>query len=232
MVNKLVLVFIGLFFFSACSSQVDLVITDNGSATMNFKIGLESAFLLYWEDLKELDSQLGASPLETQSILAGMRRYPELRSATLESTSTSQLSGNANITSLTALGNRFVKPGEAPLIELGPGRVTLRLTQVGFQKLLEISDLAQSDALSALLPVSGEPMSEAEFLELVTFSLDPYSDSAEEIAKRSRFILKITAPRAIRTANGAVIRGRTAEWSIPFSRFFQLQNPLILEARY
>lgn len=184
------------------------------------------------ELLTGFNSSPGAknSPLiSAVSVSASLQKIAELSRISVKETEAQTLVGSLWITDPEKLSHRF------PVVshQLGPGESVLIFTisKESAPQLLSLFAQDVRDYLDALMApvVSGENMSNAEYLSLVS---SVYGKTIAQEIESSRLALDIKVPGKISKVIGGAAAGSRASFSISLVDLLVLQKPLIYQVHW
>jgi hypothetical protein len=231
-----------LSLLAGCSGRIDGALRQDLSAELSLEITIEPRMAAMLRSLSSLAARSQADPgapknnaprnnvpvISGPAIARSMAAAPGILSAELDNTGPAGIAGTISVSRVDGL---FALPGAAErFITLGAGdkRLGILLNREIAPLLLAMISANVRDYLSALFApaATGEPLSKAEYLELVE---DIYGKAlADEIAA-AEIAVTIVFPGAISSVKGGSFSGSSASFIIALADILVLENPLEYE---
>jgi hypothetical protein len=233
-----------LALLGACSGRIDGALRRDGSAEFSLNIRIEPRMAAMLRSLSSLGrsaresserngpAERNAPVVNAPAIARSMAAAPGILSADLANTGPAGIAGTIRVSRADAL---FAMPDAAARFvtlesgrETGDNRLSVVLDRETAPRLLAMISADVRDYLSALFApaATGEPLSKAEYLELVG---DIYGEAlAEEIAA-AEIAAVIGFPGPVGSAKGGTFSGTSASFAIPLVDILVLEDPLEYE---
>lgn len=214
MLTKLAPLF-AVLLLSGCTLQAKVVLVPQGPSEVEASLTLPPATRAAWQGLRDLDPSLPADPLAPALLQKGLGAGARVT-----------VTGPSTNLKFQTEPRRFF-PEWNPQADTW----TLTLDRQAFRRLVGLTAWADSPALDALVPAPGAKVTEADYRELLVYLLGPGLDpkAAGALVDASTVELTIEAPRPIRSAEGAVVSGRTAVYRWPLVKALVLDPPLRIQ---
>jgi len=225
---------LSLFPLFSCSARLNGSLASDGSASLSVSMALEPRMTALIRRLSAAGGQTGQADrpiLDGPAIANSMSKTPGVASVSLKNSSPSAVDGQlrvSNVMNLTASDSgRFVA------FEQGAsgGKCVISINRGNGNAILELVSPEVSGFLNALMAplVTGEEISKAEYLELVSsFYGKPISD---EIAG-SKIRASIEFPGNVKSAKGGTFSGKKANFEIPLVDLLVLASPITYEVTW
>lgn len=198
-----------LIVFLSCSSQVDIELLANGEALVNAKSSVEDFFLEYWKDLRELDSSLPESPIDSEAIQQNIRLKSDV-----------QLLENRTrgLTNTTLLRLRNWTKFLTEEFKNKPG-VVINATNLDIPVTINLFFATGVEPFSQMI---NPELSVAEIERELSAALQEYSRNPLDSVRKSSISLTIKAPRPLRSTNGSRLAdGRSATWTFTLAQIIK-----------
>jgi hypothetical protein len=221
-----------------CSGRVEGALRRDGSAEFDLEIRIEPRMTAMLRSLSSLGGSARRQPernapaINAPAIARSMAAAPGILSADLANTGPAGIAGTIRVSRVDAL---FALPDAAARFvtlesggETGDNRLFVMLDRETAPRLLAMISADVRDYLSALFApaATGDPLSRAEYLELVG---DIYGEAlADEIAA-AEIAVVIGFPGPVISAKGGTFNGASAAFAIPLVDILVLEAPLEYE---
>lgn len=223
-------IFLTVLLLASCSSQVNGVLREGGSAELAIVASLEPRMSILVKSLNMImgdpDSQ---QILDGPSISRSMSASPGVKSVNLKNTGPSSVEGTAVIAKVEDFlyltnGTPFIVYSESSKNGKSTGRILISLDRETAPALIELLSGEAIDYLSALMApaVIGEDMSKNEYLTLVGSIYGPGIASDISAAGIS---VSIDFPGPITQIRGGTADGAKAVFKIPLLDILVLETP-------
>lgn len=225
-----------LLLASACTAKADLWLEDGPGGKFSLDLQVAPALRLYFKDLEELDPAFKQGILNPAAIAASLAEQKALRQTKVTAPTTESLALSGKITDLPSLAGPAAGKKGRPLFTLtekdGTKLVSVYLDRANLRQLLSGTALAQSKALSVLIPKAEAPLTKAEYRELIAYMLEPYDDKIAGVLDKASLDLSLHLPAPVKKAAKGTVKGDTVTWNLPLLTVFTLEQPLTLEVSY
>jgi hypothetical protein len=239
-----------LLFPAGCAGRIDGALRRDGSAELSLEIAITPRMAAMLRSLSSLGSaarpaadrgaSAGNMPRNEVPVISGpaiarsLAAAPGILSAELVNTGPAGITGSLSVSRVDKLFVPSGAPGQRSFVTLESGggtagnRLLVTLDRTTAPQLLAMISSDIRDYLSALFApaATGEPLSKAEYLELVG---DIYGKAlADEIAA-AEIAVTIGFPGTISSAKGGIFNGASARFAIALADILVLENPLEYE---
>ena len=226
-----------LLLFASCSSQINGVLREGGSADLDIKASVEPRMSTLIRSLKAVLGNTGNDPvLDGPSISRSLATSPGVRAAALVNTGPSALEGTVSISRVedflaSGQGTPFIAYSENNSGGKSSGHILISLDRKNVPLLLDLLSSEAIDYLSALMApaVLDEDISRSDYLMLVGAL---YSQAIVTEIESARVLAEIEFPGPITTIRGGTAEGSHATFDIPLLDLLVLEKPLSWEVSW
>ena len=212
---------------SGCTVTQQLSLTENKNNHASFDFSAEDFFIAVLEDFSDFIPSNEAQPLMDKAI--DDFKIALMRSSTTSGVELSNQGGNAWSGSFAFddLKRLFVDLGAGTnqsLLTLTSDTLTFRLSMDNYEQLVPVIPFLADPNFEAFGPLYNQGLSEADYLEMISFML---GDEGVPAIEGSTITLKVETPRPIkRFTGGTKTAERSYEFSFPLIDFLLLAKPI------
>jgi hypothetical protein len=214
--------------FAACSGRITGAVQTNeeGHFIIEAELAPASARLLAPMSPATASGQ-SAPVLDAGAIALSLRDAPGIASAQLRNTSPGNIAGSIGFTKISD----FLTAGDFRFITWERERAVIAIDRSHGPQMVTMLSRDVSDYLSAIMaPIAtGEPLTKAEYLRLVT---SVYGDAIAREIENAEVTATINFPGTITLVQGGTYSGSTARFQAKLADLLVLEQPLRYEVRW
>jgi hypothetical protein len=220
--------FLAALVFASCSGRITGAVQTNEQGEFIIEAELAPASARLLAPLSPATVSGRSAPvLDAGVISLSLRDAPGISSAQLQNTNPENITGSIGFTKISD----FLTAGEFRFITWEQDRAVIALDRSSGPLMVTMLSQDISDYLSAIMaPIAtGEPLSTAEYLRLVT---SVYGNAIAREIESAEVSATITFPGRITMVEGGVFSGSTARFRAKLVDLLVLETPLRYEVRW
>jgi hypothetical protein len=214
--------------FASCSGRITGAVQTNEQGEFIIEAELAPATARLLAPLSPATVSGRSAPvLDAGVISLSLRDAPGISQARLQNTTPENITGNISFAKISD----FLTAGDFRFITWELDRAVIALDRSNGPQMVTMLSQDISDYLSAIMaPIAtGEPLSKAEYLRLVT---SVYGDAIAREIENAEVTATINFPGNITLVLGGTYSGSTARFRAKLADLLALENPLRYEVRW
>ena len=233
MKHKVTKILIMLLALAIAVSASSCVVTENlgfkasGYNTSAFNFTVEDFFIAVIEDFNEFkptDASSSIMEVAIQDFEKALKNSPTTTSVSLKKLNDNAYSGTFNFTDIQRLFSDLGAGNDQTLLTLKNNTLTFSLSMDNYSQLVPVIPFLADENFEAFGPMYNQGLSEADYLEMISFML---GEEGPPAIKKSTITLRIATPTAITSfAGGKKINDNLYEFSFPLIDFLLLAKPI------
>ncbi|MGE4583497.1 MAG: hypothetical protein AB7C91_02525 [Sphaerochaeta sp.] len=228
-----VLLLLTLVFSTGCTVTENLSFNDSQNHASAFNFTVEDFFIAVLQDFSEFVPKEGDASLMDKAI-GDFEKALNNSSATdrvqLEKLNANAYEGTFVFSDLNKLMTDLGAGADQTLLTLKPNSMTFFLSMDNYNQLVPVIPFLADQNFEAFGPVYNQGLSEADYLDMISFMLGAEGPDA---IKQSVITLRIQTPKPIVGFNGGKkISDTVYEFSFPLIDFLLLSKPITFSVQW
>jgi hypothetical protein len=220
-----------LLVLSSCTMTNTVVVKTDGSGTVAVRLEVTKLFSEYLASMAELSGQADAAKsgqlFDLKEIRKGFESKPGITVRKLASPRPEVLEADLAFRSLQEVFAADVALKSAGVVTFtqanGTRTVKLHLDRANYKQLSALFPGVSNPLVEGMGPQANDTITEAEYLEMITFSL---GEEGPALVKKSFIDVAIRPEGEIVSQSGGTVSGGTVLFRIPLLRLLVLDKPL------
>ena len=216
-----------------CTVTQQLSLTTNGKNHASFDFSAEDFFIAVLEDFSDFTPSSQEQALMDKAIddfKISLMRSPSADQVALFKQSGNAWSGSFTFDDLSRLFADLGAGADQSLLSLTADSLTFRLSMDNYEQMVPVIPFLADPNFEAFGPMYNQGLSEADYLEMISFML---GDEGVPAIEGSTITLKVETPRPIKSFSGGTKTGeRSYEFSFPLIDFLLLAKPITFSVRW
>lgn len=229
-VNKILIILLALAIAVSTSSCVvteNLGFKSTGYNTSSFNFTVEDFFIAVLEDFSEFmpeDEDTSIMEASIQDFEKALKSSPTTNSVYFKKLYDNAYDGVFNFTDIQRLFSDLGAGNNQNLLTVKNNTLTFTLSMDNYDQLVPVIPFLADENFEAFGPVYNQGLSEADYLEMISFML---GEEGPPAIKKSTITLRIATPTAITNfTGGKKINDNLYEFSFPLIDFLLLADPI------
>jgi hypothetical protein len=222
-----------LVLVSGCTITENISFKQTGYHYSDFDFTVEDFFIAVLEDFSEFDPENEDIPLMDKAIgdfEKALQYSPTTRNVGLKKLDEHSYEGVFEFSNLQRLITDLGAGENQSLLDIGEHSMTFFLSMDNYDQLVPVIPFLADENFEAFGPVYNQGLSEADYLEMISFMLGEEGPPAIE---RSVITLRVNTPKEITSfSNGKKVAQRVYEFSFPLIDFLLLAEPITFTVRW
>ncbi|HOE83913.1 MAG TPA: hypothetical protein PLH14_01285 [Sphaerochaeta sp.] len=212
---------------ASCTVTQQLSFRASSDNQASFDFSAEDFFIAVLEDFSDFIPSSEEQPLMDKAIedfKISLIRSPSTSHVALQKQGENAWSGSLGFNDLKRLLSDLGAGANQSLISLTSDTLTFHLSMENYEQLVPVIPFLADPNFEAFGPMYNQGLSEADYLEMISFML---GDEGVPAIEGSTITLKIETPRPIKSFSGGTKTGeRSYEFSFPLIDFLLLAKPI------
>ena len=239
---KCLLIGLLMFFSFSCSVKQDMSINPSLSGVIGLDLDLHPLFTQYIMDLAESQGTLhdkeNQRVFDAPQIIHFFNSLPSLSVNEVNTPALAKLNLNLSFSDFNSV---FAKSKDKNIPNIADIKVlndynqlSIYISRKNISQIIELLPLANNPAFESFLPFIEDPTSEEEFLEMIVWTFEEYTEEKkiEEMIHSSYIELSIKFEKNVISSVGGKVLGKKVFFKIPLIKLFTLEKPLIYSVKY
>ena len=216
-----------VFTFSGCTVTENLKFKNSGYNASAFDFTVEDFFIAVLQDFSEFMPKEGDTSLMDKALgdfEGALKRSQNTNSIVMNKLNDNAYSGTFNFNNIQQLFTDLGAGNDQSLLTMKNNTLTFFLSMDNYDQLVPVIPFLADQNFEAFGPVYNQGLSEADYLEMISFMLGEEGPPAIE---QSYITLRITTPQPIKAfTGGKKISDTEYEFSFPLIDFLLLAKPI------
>ncbi len=216
-----------LLFGSSCTVTEGLTFNGNNANNSAFDFSVEDFFIAVLQDFSEFTPQAGDQSLMDKSIgdfKTALENSSTTKNVALDKLSDNAYKGTFEFTDLNQLVTDLGAGDNQSLLTVTSSSMKFYLSMDNYDQLVPVIPFLADENFEAFGPVYNQGLSEADYLEMISFML---GEEGPPAIQKSVITLRINTPKPITSfTGGKKISDTVYEFSFPLIDFLLLANPI------
>ncbi len=212
---------------TGCTVTQQLSFRANSDNHASFDFSAEDFFIAVLEDFSDFIPSSEEQPLMDKAIedfKISLMRSPTTNHVELKKTGENAWSGSLGFDDLKRLLSDLGAGANQSLLSLNANTLTFRLSMENYEQLVPVIPFLADPNFEAFGPMYNQGLSEADYLEMISFML---GDEGVPAIESSTITVKVETPEPIKSFNGGTKTAeRSYEFSFPLIDFLLLAEPI------
>ena len=229
----LLAVIASLALMSSCTITENISFKQTGYHASAYAFSVEDFFIAVLEDFSEFSPENEDISLMDKAIgdfEKALRYSPTTKNVGLKKLDEHSYEGVFEFTDLMRLVTDLGAGENQSLLEINGNSMTFLLSMNNYDQLVPVIPFLADENFEAFGPVYNQGLSEADYLEMISFMLGEEGPPAIE---RSVITLRVNTPKEITSfSNGRKVSASVYEFSFPLIDFLLLAEPITFTVRW